>query len=171
MARTQTGKKQAGPRDPTKEARIQAATHDTLTGVYTSFRSAAIAHCSQAHLQDPNTRQALANNPQFSALYDLKRRGNFGRVSGVTTPTSTESLAPSASTSLPPATNNVSPPQVPFFSQMQGSLPIPYSNHWPRQNRIGTGFSSTAPVASTSSPAHLNNNGGLYYSSNPQYIF
>src|SRR6267154_6810482 len=38
------GGKREGPRDPTKEACIQAAICDTLTGVYSSFRSAAIAH-------------------------------------------------------------------------------------------------------------------------------
>ena len=44
MARTRVGGKREGPRDPTKEACIQAAIHDTLTGVYSSFRSAAVAH-------------------------------------------------------------------------------------------------------------------------------
>jgi hypothetical protein len=281
MAHTQVGEKWEGPRDPTKEAHIQAAIHDTLTGVYSSFRSAAKAHkvstpsvilmltqfsfrcphrlygivlqaiaalrnhCSMnpkkrywwtgatitqtqpplfipansvlkylrtfdgplksykrkedlealagalglsrdrkiadlsariaAHLQDPGTRQSLADNPRFSALYGLKRRGNCGRRD--ITASSTESLTrtPSASTSLPPAANNVFPPHMPVFSQIQGS--IPYSNHWPGQHHIGAGFSPTAPspVASTSSQSlpsgHLNNDDSLYHSGNLQYIF
>lgn len=35
---------QERPRDPSKEAHVQAAISDTLNGVYTSFWSAAIAH-------------------------------------------------------------------------------------------------------------------------------
>jgi hypothetical protein len=41
MART--GKRKV-PKDPTKEARIEAAIRDTLKGIFDSFRSAAIAH-------------------------------------------------------------------------------------------------------------------------------
>ncbi|KAG1726050.1 uncharacterized protein EDB91DRAFT_1166676 [Suillus paluster] len=99
MARTRIGGKRKGPRDPTKEARIQAAIQDTLTGVHGSFRSAAsykrkedlealagalglsrdgkiadLAARIKAHLEDPDTRTALADNPRFSALYGSKRR-------------------------------------------------------------------------------------------------
>jgi hypothetical protein len=42
MARTR-GKRE-GPKDLTKQARIDAAVRDTLAGVFHSFRSAAIAH-------------------------------------------------------------------------------------------------------------------------------
>ncbi|KAG2347820.1 hypothetical protein BDR05DRAFT_957416 [Suillus weaverae] len=157
---------------------------EALAGALGLSRDGKIADLSAriaAHLQDPGTRQSLADNPRFSALYGLKRRGNRGhrghRDITASTSTSTESSTwtPSANISLPPAANNVPPPHMPFFSQIQGS--IPYSNHWPGQHHIGAGFSPTAPspVASTSSQplpsGHLNNDDSLYYSGNPQYIF
>ena len=42
MARTR-GKRE-GPRDPTRQARIDAAVRDTLAGVFNIFQSAAIAY-------------------------------------------------------------------------------------------------------------------------------
>ncbi|KAG1841560.1 hypothetical protein DFJ58DRAFT_808294, partial [Suillus subalutaceus] len=59
MARTRVGGKQKGPRDPTKEARIQAAIRDTLTGVHASFPSAAIAH----NVSTPSTILLQLNFP------------------------------------------------------------------------------------------------------------
>jgi hypothetical protein len=54
---------------------------EALTGALGLSRDGKFADLSArlaAHLQDLNTRQALADNPRFSALYDLKRRGKFG---------------------------------------------------------------------------------------------
>src|SRR6267154_3456797 len=59
MARTQVGGKWKGPRDPTKEARIQPAIRDTLTGVHGSFHSAAIAH----NVSTPSTILSQLNFP------------------------------------------------------------------------------------------------------------
>ncbi|KAG1719149.1 uncharacterized protein EDB91DRAFT_486684 [Suillus paluster] len=250
MARTRVGGKRKGPRDPTKEARIQAAIQDTLTGVHGSFRSAAIAHNVppqtvrdraagkhhtrrsflnkkkldeeariarihnsitmrtfdspftsykrkedlealagalglsrdgkiadlaariKAHLEDPDTRTALADNPRFSVLYGSKRRTGRPVAVAVANPTSNENSTPSASTPLPTAANNMFYPQPPFFPQMQGSLPIPYPNHL---HHVGPAvLSTTAPVISTSSQPLLSghpNSLPFHYSGNSQYIF
>ncbi|KAG2049753.1 hypothetical protein BDR06DRAFT_974977 [Suillus hirtellus] len=230
MARARVGGKQKGPRDPIKEARIQAAIQDTLTGVHSSFRSAAIAHNVstpstivlqlihnsiatrtfdspftsykrkedlealagalglsrdgkivdlaariKSHLEDLDTRTALADNPRFSALYDSKRRTRkpvaVAVAVAVANPTSNENSTPSASTPLPAAANNAFyPPQPPFFPQVQGSLPIPYSNHL---HHVGPAavLSTAAPVISTSSQLLLSNGLPFHYSSNSQYIF
>ena len=61
MARTQVGGKWKGPRDPTKEARIQAAIRDTLTGVHGSFHSAAVVSTSSQPL--------LSGHPNSHSLY------------------------------------------------------------------------------------------------------
>ncbi|KAG1805832.1 uncharacterized protein BJ212DRAFT_1486175 [Suillus subaureus] len=152
---------------------------EALAGALELSRDGKIADLSAriaAHLQDPGTHQSLVENPQLSALYGLKWHGNHGHITASTS-TSTESSTwtPSASISLPPAPNNVSPPHMLFFLQIQGS--IPYSNYWPGQHHIGAGFSQTAPspVASMSSQplpsGHRNNDDSLYYSGNLQYIF
>ncbi|KAG1728171.1 uncharacterized protein EDB91DRAFT_866929 [Suillus paluster] len=76
MARTRVGGKRKGPRDPTKEARIQAAIQDTLTGVHGSFRSAAIAHnVPPQTVRDRaagkhRTRRSFLNESQEKVLVD-----------------------------------------------------------------------------------------------------
>src|SRR6267154_5797306 len=71
MTRTQVGGKRKGPRDPTKEARIQAAIRDTLTGVHGSFHSAAIAH----NVSTPSTILSQLNFPSGTPTDCARSRG------------------------------------------------------------------------------------------------
>ncbi|KAG1726531.1 uncharacterized protein EDB91DRAFT_1263691 [Suillus paluster] len=146
---------------------------EALAGALGLSRDGKIADLAariKAHLEDPDTRTALADNPRFSALYGSKRL--TGRPVAVANPTSNENSTPSASTPLPTAANNMFYPQPPFFPQMQGSLPIPYPNHL---HYVGPAvLSTTAPVISTSSQPLLSghpNSLPFHYSGNSQYIF
>ncbi|KAJ8594708.1 hypothetical protein M405DRAFT_838322 [Rhizopogon salebrosus TDB-379] len=74
MART--GKRKV-PKDPTKEARIEAAIRDTLKGIFDSFRSAAIAHINvpPQTVRDRasgkhGTRHSLLSEAQETVLVD-----------------------------------------------------------------------------------------------------
>ncbi|KAG1729954.1 uncharacterized protein EDB91DRAFT_1252831 [Suillus paluster] len=99
---------------------------EALVGALGLLRNGKIVDLSaqiKTHLEDPNTCKALGDNPLFSVLYGLKWCGH------VANPTSSGTSTPSASTSLPLATNAMSNPQPLVFLQMQGSVPIPYPNH------------------------------------------
>ncbi|KAG1890192.1 hypothetical protein F4604DRAFT_1673658 [Suillus subluteus] len=88
---------------------------EALAGALGLLRDGKIADLSawiKAHLEDPDIRAALADNPRFSALYGSKQR--TGRPDGIANLTSSESSTPSASTSLPMAANDMFHPQPPF---------------------------------------------------------
>ena len=86
MART--GKRKV-TKDPTKEARIKAAIRDTLTGIFDSFRSAAIAHnvCAPSAAFDADYisfryphrlyETVLLGNTAPDSHYSAKRRKLF----------------------------------------------------------------------------------------------
>ncbi|KAG1737576.1 uncharacterized protein EDB91DRAFT_1140784 [Suillus paluster] len=113
MARTRVGGKRKGPRDPTKEAHIQAVIRDTLTWQFS---------------------QCCADNPRFSALYGSKRR--TGRPVAIANPTSSESSTPSASTSLPTAANNMFHPDFSANAKISPhSVSKPLTSCWPRSCR------------------------------------
>ncbi|KAG1741031.1 hypothetical protein EDD22DRAFT_959108 [Suillus occidentalis] len=66
-----------------------------------------------------------ADNPQFSALYDSKRRTRKPVAIAIANPTSNENSTPSASTPLSTAANNTFyPPQPPFFHKCKDLSPF-----------------------------------------------
>ncbi|KAG1870208.1 hypothetical protein DFJ58DRAFT_765163 [Suillus subalutaceus] len=104
MARTRVGGKQKGPRDPTKEVRIQAAIRDTLTGVHGSFRSAAIAHNVPPQTvrdQFISTAQVLPGSSNFSTIHPSSLvAGSSQLLPKVSTSMITRSSTPAPSQAL-----------------------------------------------------------------------
>ncbi|OAX34252.1 hypothetical protein K503DRAFT_869045 [Rhizopogon vinicolor AM-OR11-026] len=124
--------------------------HPGALGLSRDEKIADLSARIKAHLEDPETRNTLSNNPRFLALYGSERcigtRATNSTMNGES--------SNSASASHPVPVGNLLSSQLPPFSQIQALLLFPYPNHW--LNHIGIGSSSLNPpptvaTASTSS--------------------
>jgi len=119
---------------------------EALAGVLGLSRVGKIADLSvriKAHLEDPETRSTLGNNPRFSALYGPKRR--VTRIQVGNSLATVNQSSTSASTSLLPASAS-------YFNPV---------------------LSTAVPTASTSLqplPSGSPNDQNLYFTGNPRYI-